>query len=57
MSYGIEQAGGMSRAGRERFMEIKPTKLHQRVTVILGSKNEVQRVNDYHKVMDANCAA
>jgi fructose-1,6-bisphosphatase I len=29
-------------------MEIQPDKLHQRVSVILGSKNEVDRVGRYH---------
>jgi fructose-1,6-bisphosphatase I len=49
MSFIVEQAGGMSITGRERIMEIKPGKLHQRVPVVLGSKNEVLRVMDYHK--------
>ncbi|MES9878939.1 MAG: hypothetical protein ABW117_17710, partial [Candidatus Sedimenticola sp. 1PA] len=34
--------------GRERIMELKPKELHQRVPVILGSKNEVERVVAYH---------
>jgi fructose-1,6-bisphosphatase I len=29
-------------------MDIGPQKLHERVSVILGSKNEVQQVTDYH---------
>ena len=45
----IEQAGGMAITGPERIMAIKPHKLHQRVPVILGSKNEVQVLHDYHK--------
>ncbi len=49
MSFIVEQAGGMSSTGRERIMELKPTGLHQRVPVILGSKNEVERVVSYHK--------
>jgi len=48
MSFIVEQAGGMSSTGTQRIMDIKPTDLHQRVPVILGSKNEVQRVVDYH---------
>jgi fructose-1,6-bisphosphatase I len=44
----LEQAGGMAITGTERIMDIKPSKLHQRVPVILGSKNEVQKVMDYH---------
>ena len=34
--------------GTERILEIIPTKLHQRVSVVLGSKNEVTRVTGYH---------
>lgn len=49
MSFIIEQAGGLSSTGRERIMEVKPTELHQRIAVILGSKNEVERVVSYHK--------
>ncbi|MDD3608396.1 MAG: class 1 fructose-bisphosphatase [Halothiobacillaceae bacterium] len=44
----VEQAGGLAITGPERIMSIKPSKLHQRVPVILGSKNEVQIVWDYH---------
>jgi hypothetical protein len=29
-------------------MEMKPTELHQRVPLIFGSKNEVERVTAYH---------
>jgi fructose-1,6-bisphosphatase I len=49
MSFIVEQAGGMSSTGRQRIMEVQPTGLHQRVPVILGSKNEVERVVGYHK--------
>ena len=48
MSYLVEQAGGASSTGRERIMDIQPRELHQRVPVILGSKNEVERVVAYH---------
>ena len=48
MSFIVEQAGGACSTGRERIMEIKPTGLHMRVPVILGSKNEVERVVSCH---------
>lgn len=48
MSMLIEQAGGASTTGRVRILEIEPTDLHQRVPVIIGSKNEVERVTSYH---------
>jgi fructose-1,6-bisphosphatase I len=49
MSFVIEQAGGISSTGYERIMDITPSSLHQRVPVILGSKNEVDRIVRYHK--------
>ncbi|MFZ4551030.1 MAG: class 1 fructose-bisphosphatase [Aquabacterium sp.] len=48
MSFLIEQAGGASTNGRQRIMELQPTQLHERVAVVLGSKNEVERVTAYH---------
>jgi fructose-1,6-bisphosphatase I/sedoheptulose-1,7-bisphosphatase len=44
----IEQAGGASSTGRGRLMEVQPAQLHQRVPVILGSRNEVMRIERYH---------
>jgi len=48
MSWLIEQAGGAATNGKQRILDIKPDALHQRVSVILGSKNEVHRVTEYH---------
>ena len=48
MSMLMEQAGGASTTGRVRILEIEPTELHQRVPVIIGSKNEVNLVTGYH---------
>jgi fructose-1,6-bisphosphatase I len=41
MAFLVEQAGGMATNGRERILDIVPGKLHERVSVVLGSKNEV----------------
>jgi fructose-1,6-bisphosphatase I len=49
MAFLVEQAGGMATNGRERILDIVPRKLHERVSVVLGSSNEVQRVTDYHR--------
>ncbi|MET3108854.1 fructose-1,6-bisphosphatase I [Oxalobacteraceae bacterium GrIS 2.11] len=49
MSMLVEQAGGAATNGIERMLDIQPEKLHQRVAVFLGSKNEVERVTAYHK--------
>ena len=48
MGWLIEQAGGAATNGRERILDVQPTQLHERVSVILGSKNEVERVTAYH---------
>jgi fructose-1,6-bisphosphatase I len=44
----IEQAGGVAHTGYDRILDIQPNNLHQRVPVILGSKNEVEKVVNYH---------
>ena len=44
----VEQAGGAATDGNKRIMDIPPTKLHQRVPVFLGSKEEVELVTRYH---------
>jgi fructose-1,6-bisphosphatase I len=49
MSFLIEQAGGMATNGTQRILDIVPSKLHERVSVVLGSKNEVERVTSYHR--------
>ena len=48
MAFLVEQAGGAATNGRQRIMDVMPAKLHERVSVILGSKNEVDRVTSYH---------
>ena len=48
MAWLIEQAGGAATNGRQRILDIQPTSLHERVSVILGSRNEVERVTSYH---------
>ena len=45
----VEQAGGAASTGRERIMDIQPASLHQRVPLIFGSRNEVERIEGYHR--------
>ncbi|HTD02507.1 class 1 fructose-bisphosphatase [Undibacterium sp.] len=49
MSMIVEQAGGAATDGKRRMLDIQPEKLHQRVPVFLGSKNEVELVTRYHQ--------
>ena len=51
MSWIVEQAGGAATNGRQRILDLAPTKLHERVAVVLGSKNEVERVTSYHTAL------
>ena len=48
MAWLIEQAGGAATNARQRILDLQPTKLHERVSVVLGSKNEVDRITAYH---------
>jgi fructose-1,6-bisphosphatase len=48
----VEQAGGAASTGRRRILDIAPTDIHQRVPLILGSRQEVERVANYHAAYD-----
>lgn len=45
----VEQAGGAASTGRGRVLELQPTALHQRVPFIFGSRDEVERIESYHR--------
>jgi len=49
MSFIVEQAGGLASTGTQRIMDLQPTGLHQRCPVIMGSRNEVERIVAYHR--------
>ena len=49
MAFIVEQAGGAATEGAARILDLQPKALHQRVAVVLGSKNEVELVTSYHK--------
>jgi len=49
MSMLVEQAGGMATNGTQRILDVLPKSLHERVSVIIGSKNEVARITQYHQ--------
>ena len=48
MAFIVEQAGGAATDGATRILDLQPKGLHQRVAVVLGSKNEVDVVTSYH---------
>ncbi|MFK8083705.1 MAG: class 1 fructose-bisphosphatase [Granulosicoccus sp.] len=45
----IEQAGGLAHTGTQPILDIQPESLHQRVPVLMGSSEEVERLVSYHK--------
>lgn len=49
MAYIIEKAGGAATTGKERILDVVPTKIHQRVPVFMGSKDDVQDIVDLYK--------
>ncbi|RDE19928.1 class 1 fructose-bisphosphatase [Motiliproteus coralliicola] len=48
MSFLIEQAGGRSVNTQIDIMDVEPEQIHERVSVVLGSKEEVETVLRYH---------
>ena len=48
MSFLVEQAGGVSINGTQTIMDLEPTDLHERVSVMLGSEEESDRLKRYH---------
>lgn len=48
----MEQAGGRASTGRESVLGVRPEKLHQRIGLVFGSKNEVERIERYHREFD-----
>ncbi|MFQ3313557.1 MAG: fructose-1,6-bisphosphatase I [Colwellia sp.] len=49
MAFLLEQAGGLAMTSQGRIMDIAPESIHQRVEVIMGSKNEVEKCLSYYK--------
>ena len=48
----VEQAGGGASTGRRRLLDLQPEEMHQRVPVILGSRQEIERLERYHGEYD-----
>ncbi|MCL2471643.1 MAG: class 1 fructose-bisphosphatase [Propionibacteriaceae bacterium] len=48
VAYLIEQAGGAASTGNGRMLQVQPTDIHERVPFIFGSRDEVERIEQYH---------
>ena len=53
MAFIVEQAGGMATTGRERILEVQPQEIHQRVPLIIGSREDVNIYQDFMAKADA----
>ena len=45
----IEQAGGRASTGELPILDVVPGSLHQRIGFVFGSREEVERIEDYHR--------
>lgn len=45
----VEQAGGMASTGRTRILDVVPNSLHQRIPLIFGAADKVNRLNRLHQ--------
>lgn len=49
IAFVIEQAGGLASTGRGRILDLQPSALHERAPLIFGSRDEVERIERYHR--------
>ena len=45
----VEQAGGLASTGSQRLLDLVPTDIHQRAGLIFGAREEVERIERYHR--------
>ena len=53
----MEQAGGRASTGETAILDVQPTGLHQRIGLVFGSKDEVERIEQYHQQIESNSDA
>ena len=52
----VEQAGGAATTGAERILDIQPASLHQKVPLIIGSREDVDEYNRFYKEAQQSAA-
>jgi len=52
MAFIMEQAGGAASTGSKRILDLAPSTLHQRVPLIMGSRDKVRRLERLHMSPD-----
>jgi len=45
----IEQAGGRASTGHQPILEVQPQAAHERIGFVFGARNEVERIERYHR--------
>ncbi|KAI8853401.1 fructose-1,6-bisphosphatase class 1/Sedoheputulose-1,7-bisphosphatase [Chytridium lagenaria] len=53
MSFIVENAGGKATTGRKRMMEVVPDSIHARAGIFLGTTEEVEKIEELYKQLDA----
>lgn len=44
----VEQAGGRASTGRQRILDVVPEHLHQRIPLVFGASDEVERIENHY---------
>jgi fructose-1,6-bisphosphatase I len=52
----VEQAGGAASTGSERILDVQPASLHQKVPLIIGSREDVAEYNQFYRDASASAA-
>jgi fructose-1,6-bisphosphatase I len=52
----VEQAGGSASTGAQRILDIQPTSLHQKVPLIIGSREDVALYEKFYNETSAAAA-
>ena len=52
----LEQAGGAASTGAERILDVQPLSLHQKVPLIIGSRDDVREYKEFYKEAAASAA-
>lgn len=50
LSFLVEEAGGRGSDGKHRILAIQPVKLHQRLPLFLGSKEDMLELESYGRI-------
>lgn len=53
IAFVMEQAGGAASTGRERILDRVPRMLHERVPLVFGAREDVERVEEHHMAPDS----